>query len=156
MRDDLVGKGHRFGIRCRSPPLVLHRLNNGWSQDIILIGSGQDVGLCMQTKELLLKWSSSFYEQLHRSTDLSRCCMWEPYCNSLVIAWHNLCCFKFDSSQACGIDVFIVFLYFSLLICTLKWPQVLCSVLCTTLTDICQVSTGQCPYLLLHLSWFES
>eukprot|EP00913_Durusdinium_trenchii_P027128 g25455.t1 len=37
--------------------------------DIILIGSGQDVGLCMQTKELLLKWSSAFYEQLHISFD---------------------------------------------------------------------------------------
>ena len=35
--------------------------------DIILIGSGQDVGLCMQAKELLLKWSSAFYEQLHNS-----------------------------------------------------------------------------------------
>ena len=42
------------------------------SQDIILIGSGQDVGLCMQTKELLLKWSSSFYEQLHNSPTPSR------------------------------------------------------------------------------------
>ena len=38
------------------------------AEDIILIGSGQDVGLCMQTKELLLKWSSAFYEQLHLSS----------------------------------------------------------------------------------------
>ncbi|CAJ1354946.1 unnamed protein product [Effrenium voratum] len=37
--------------------------------DIILIGSGQDVGLCMRTKEILLKWSSSFYEQLHKTFD---------------------------------------------------------------------------------------
>ena len=145
-----------FGIRWRSPPLVFHRLNNGWSQDIILIGSGQDVGLCMQTKELLLKWSSSFYEQLHRSTDLSGCCMWERYCNSLVIAWHTYVASSLIQAKHLGLMCSWFFYIFSLLICTLKWPQVFCSFLCTTLTDICQVSTGQCPYLLLHLSWFES
>jgi len=37
--------------------------------DIILIGSGQDVGLCMKTKEILLQWSTTFYEQLHKSFD---------------------------------------------------------------------------------------
>jgi len=36
--------------------------------DIVLIGSGQDVGLIMKTKELLLEWSKNFNEQLNSAT----------------------------------------------------------------------------------------
>jgi len=35
--------------------------------DIVLIGSGQDVALVMQTKELLLKWSRKANESLHKA-----------------------------------------------------------------------------------------
>jgi hypothetical protein len=65
-------------------------------QDIILIGSGQDVGLCMQTKELLLKWSSAFYEQLHISSSAHRWATKHRFGNELIdsgclspINWKN-------------------------------------------------------------------
>eukprot|EP00929_Paragymnodinium_shiwhaense_P103980 TRINITY_DN678_c0_g1_i5.p1 TRINITY_DN678_c0_g1~~TRINITY_DN678_c0_g1_i5.p1 ORF type:complete len:982 (-),score=266.98 TRINITY_DN678_c0_g1_i5:102-2993(-) len=35
--------------------------------DIVLIGSGQDVALCMKTKEILLEWSTKFNEQVSKA-----------------------------------------------------------------------------------------
>ncbi|CAJ1383624.1 unnamed protein product [Effrenium voratum] len=59
-----------FDVPMDDPAAGLVKLPTGARvPDIILIGSGQDVGLCMKAKEILLKWSSSFYEQLHKSFD---------------------------------------------------------------------------------------